>query len=450
MINCPKCQYPNEDGATVCAACGAGLEQAAQPAAGDPQLDPAEMQKQMELMQQQMAQMQQMQQAGAPAPQQPVDPAAAAVPQQPVDPAAAVPQQPVDPVAATQQAMAPEPAYAPAPGPVGQPMDPNQAQAEINQFLAEQKSRKRTKMFMYSAVFLALVGVLGFFWLQSIRKEARVKEVYDFFTAYRGVDDETVAAFWKCTVRAKHRDVRLAKDTMEITEGLTKAFNNFPTSQPDHIKTKCVPILATALDEFGKLKPPEGFATPLESVKGSMKDVRTTFMTYADKIDERKGEAKSEQEVRNMANAFHMAHDNPDVLPKALEYYNILKCAIPDLDKAIKAIKKPPDTQPVVEYIYESCKKDEYKAGYADKLRKECFEQRKTILDVKDKGFKNAVYNMAGDNRDTMAVDMCFNETNKGFDYKELEAVAKVFIKYNNARGEILKSLAQVKKEMSE
>ena len=318
-------------------------------------------------------------------------------------------------------------------------MDPVQAQAEINQFLAEQKSRKRTKMFMYSAVFLALVGVLGFFWLQSIRKEARVKEVYDFFTAYRGVDDETVAAFWKCTVRAKHRDVRLAKDTMEITEGLTKAFNNFPTSQPDHIKTKCVPILATALDEFGKLKPPEGFATPLESVKGSMKDVRTTFMTYADKIDERKGEAKSEQEVRNMANAFHMAHDNPDVLPKALEYYNILKCAIPDLDKAIKAIKKPPDTQPVVEYIYESCKKDEYKAGYADKLRKECFEQRKTILDVKDKGFKNAVYNMAGDNRDTMAVDMCFNETNKGFDYKELEAVAKVFIKYNNARGEILK-----------
>ena len=435
MPNCPKCQYPNEDESTVCAACGAPLE--AQPEA-PPALDPAQMQAQMELMQQQMAQMQAMQQqagAGQPAAQAPVA-------QAPMDPAAAVPQQPV----ATPMQLPPEMTAA---APIGQPMSPSQAQAEIDQWAAEQRARKRTKMFIYTAVTLIIVGILGFFWLQSARKQRRVTEVYEFFTAFRGVDDEAVANFWKCTVRAKHRDVRLAKDTMEVTEGLTKAFNNFPTSQPGHIKDKCVPLLAGIKDDLGKLKPPTGFTEPLASVTAVMDDIKTTFMAYANKIDQRKGEATNEQEVRNLANAFHMAHDNPDVLPKALEYYTILKCAIPDLDKSVKEVKKAPNTQPVVEYVYETCKADGYKE-YAKKLHTECFEQRKSITDLKDKGFKEAVYQMAGDNRDTMALDLCFTETNKGFDYVELEAVAKVFIKYNNARGEILKALAKAKQEVAD
>ena len=439
MPNCPKCQYPNEDESTVCAACGAPLE--VQQAPAQPAMDPALMQQQMELMQQQMQQMQQMQQQAGGAPQQPVqaEPAAVAA-QVPTQPVAAAPGQP----AAPAMQLPPEMTAA---APMGAPMSPGQAQAEIDQWAAEQRARKRTKMLIYTAITLAIVGVLGFFWLQNMRKEKRVNEVHNFFTAFRGVDDEAVAGFWKCTVRAKHRDIRLAKDTMEVTDGLTKAFNNFPTSQPGHIKDKCVPLIAGILEDLDKLKPPTGFTTALDSVKEAMKAVRTTFVTYADKIDQRKGEAVNEQEVRNLANNFHMAHDNPDSAPKALEYYNLLKCAIPDLDPAIKAVKKPPNTQPVVEFIYNSCKED---PKYADKLRVECFEKRKELLDLKDKGFKDAVYNMAGDNRDTMALDHCFTESNKGFDYVELEAVAKVFIKYNNARGEILKALAKVKQEVAD
>ena len=433
MPNCPKCQYPNEDESSVCAACGAPLE--VQQAPAQPALDPAQMQQQMELMQQQMQQMQQMQQQAGAAPQQPVaDPAA----QAPVTLAKA-PEQPAAPAMQLPPEMA-------AP-PVGSPMSPSQAQAEIDQWAAEQRARKRTKMLIYTAITIAIVGVLGFLWLQNMRKERRITEVHSFFTAFRGVDDEAVANFWKCTVRAKHRDIRLAKDTMEVTDGLTKAFNNFPKSQPGHIKDKCVPLIAGILDDMDKLKPPTGFTAALDGVKESMKAVRTTFLTYAAKIDTRKGEALNEQEVRNMANAFHMAHDNADMQPKALEYYSILKCAIPELDKEVKAVSKPPNTQPVVEFIYNSCKED---PKFADKLRLECFDKRKEVLDPKDKGFKEAVYKMAGDNRDTMAVDHCFTESNKGFDYVELEAVAKVFIKYNNARGEILKALAKVKQELAE
>jgi hypothetical protein len=269
--------------------------------------------------------------------------------------------------------------------------------------------------------------------------------VFNFFKAFRLVDDEETATFWKCTVRARHRDVRLAKDTLEITEGLEKAFSNFPKSQPDHLKEKCLPQIAGILESLDKLTPPPGFEKPLESVKDSMKTVRTAMMAYANKISKRKGEAINEQEVRACNQDFHMAQDNPDA-PKAVAYYNLIKCAVPDLDKKVKEIKKPPDTQPVVEYVYETCKKD---PTYADVLRKECFDKRNETNE-KTKEFREAVYQMSGDNRDLSAINHCFTTANRGFDRAEQEAVAKAFVAYRGARGEVLKALAQVKKETAD
>lgn len=328
---------------------------------------------------------------------------------------------------------------------VGMPMDPSMAQAEIDQFLAEQRSRKRMKTFIYVAVTLVVAGVIGFMVLQNEIKQRRVNEVYNFFTTFREVDDEEGANFWKCTVRAKHKDVRLAKDTLEITEGLSKAFNNFPKGQPDFIKDKCVPMIGGILESLDKLQPPSGFEQPLDAVKESWKEVRTVFMTYAARIGQRKQEAIQEQDVRNACNAFHTAFDQPDV-EGALDYYNILACAVPDLDKKIKSVTKPPDTQPIVEYIYNTCKAD---PKFADKLRKECYDKRKENKE-KTGAYREAVRNMSGDNRDSMAIDDCFQRANVGFDKTELEAVAKIFIKYNEARGEILKQLAKVKEETAE
>lgn len=403
MINCPKCQVPNPDSATACAACGTTLvgQQFAQ--ALDQAMSP-----------------------GAPPPPPPV----------------------------AAEAPAPLP---PAPtgfGGFGDPMatsDPVAAQAEINRFMAEQRAKKRTKSIIYLLILAAIAGVIAFFVISGARKKARTESVVQFYQAFNKLDDDSVGTFFKCVVRAQHMDIHKATDTLVLTDGLEKAFNNYPKSQPDWLRTKCIPMLGGAIEDLGKLKAPDGFEAAIDAMKSSLKEVQTTFERYAATIDRRKNEAADEQEVRAMNADFHNAVENKDS-PKALPYVNFLICAVPDLVKNAKALPKPPDTQPVLDHIFKSCvdpKLDQKSAvAYADKLRKECFAQRN---DNQKKGpeYNVLVNKMAGDSRDLEALNDCFRRSNRGFAREEIEAVAKVFIKYNDARGKVRAEVGKVKEELA-
>lgn len=329
--------------------------------------------------------------------------------------------------------------------PIAPAMDQVQAQAEINRFVEEQRAQKRMKSLIYLAIVVVIAGVVGFFLWTSAQKKQKIQEAAKFFMAYRAIDDEGIAGFWKCTVRAKHRDVRLAADTLEITDGLEKAFNNFPSGQPDWLRDKCITMIDGIVEDLGKLKPTSDFVTPLEGVKTVMGEVKLTFIKYADKINQRKQEASNEQEIRNANGDFHMVVEQQDA-PKALAYFNLINCAVPDLVKSAKALKKPPDTQPVVEYIYNTCKAD---PTYADKLRGECFDKRNDNL-KKTKGYKAVVYRMSGDPRDLEAINDCFRRANSGFAAAEYKEIAEVFVKYRNARGKVLETLGELKKKFAE
>jgi len=408
MINCQKCQVPNPDSATVCAACGTAL------------------------VGQQFAQaLDQAQQGQAP-------PAAPAV------------QQPV-----------PQPAPQPVQfdlGTAGQPtggigMDQGMAQAEIRQFVEDQKARKRTKGLIYAAVGLVIVGVIGFFVLQAQRKKNREEAVAQFFSEFRKIDDGAVADFWKCTVRAKDRDVRLAADASEITDGLEKAFANYPKSQPGRLLDKCIPSINVILEEVGKLKPPGGFTAPLEDYKSILKEVAQTMEVYAKKIEQRKQQAADEQEVREAHSHFHQVIGSGGGLapvsdtPKAVAYYNIINCAVPDLAQAARKVTRPPDTQHVVEYIYNTCKKD---SSYANKLREECFKQRNSTS-MRTPEFKAVANKLSGDDRDLYAINDCFKRVNHGFAFNELKAVAEAFGKYRNkGRRQIMDAVQKVKEELAQ
>jgi hypothetical protein len=397
MINCPKCQVPNPDSATACAACGTALvgQQFAQA------LDQA---------------------MGAPPP--PPQAAPAAAPPPPPDPFAQV-----VPVAA----------------PLQPALDPAAAQAEINRFMAEQRSRKRTKSFIYFAIVAVIGGVGAFFWWSSAQKDKLVRQAAEFYQAFNKVDDDSIGVFWKCTVRAKDLDVHKATDTLIITDGLEKAFRNFPKGQPDWLRDKCLPMIGGAVSELEKLRPPTGFGEAVEGVKSSLKEVKTVFERYSATIDKRKQEASDEQEIRNANGDFHNSANDKES-GKALVYFNILKCAVPDLIKMAKAIKQPPDTQPLVEYIYNTCKAEPVKT--ANLLRKECFKQRSENT-KKTTEFALVGQRMAGDPRDLEAINDCFRRANAGFAVDELKAIAEVFVKYHNAREEIKKAVGKLKEQSS-
>lgn len=422
MINCPKCQVPNPDNATVCMACGANLaeHQFAQALDEAQQADPA--------------------QAAAQQAAQP-DAQPAAQPAQ----APAQPQFQLPPEIEQQQ----QQQFA------GQPMDPGQAQAEINQFMAQERARKNKKRIIYFIIFAAIAGVVAFFWIQSAARKAREQAVVKFFTEFRKIDDGAVSDFWKCAVRAKIRDVRLAADSAEITDGLQKAFSNFPTSQPSRLLDKCIPMIPGVLQDLEKLEVPEGFEEPVNKYKAAMKEIQQVFTAYAKLIDKRKDEAADEQEIRNAHADFHKVMygggggmASVADTPKAVAYFNILKCAVPDLVKNVRKVTKPPDSQYVVEYIYNTCKDD--KGKFADVLRKECFAKRNQES-MRTNEFKMVADKMSGDDRDLYAINDCFKRANHGFAFEELKAIAEVFGTYRNkARGDILKAIERVKQEINE
>lgn len=402
MINCPKCQVPNPDSATACAACGTAL------------------------VGQQFAQA--LDQAMAPPTAQP-----AAAP-----PVAPQPQpQPQAPAAPPQ----PAPAFAIPEPPLAAQMDPAQAQMEINRFVTEQRARKRMKSFVYFAIVALVAAVVAFFWWRSSQKEKLLREAAEFYQAFNKIDDDSVGAFWKCTVRAKDLDVHKSTDTLIITEGLEKAFRNFPRGQPDWLRDKCLPMIGAAVSDLDKLRPPTGFGGPLEGVKAAIKDVKGPFERYRETIDKRKQEAADEQEVRNANGDFHNSIDNKEA-KKALAYFNILNCAIPDLAKKVKGVKQPPDAQAVVEYIYNTCKADPPKL--ANLLRKECFAKREENQ-KRTPDFAIVQNRMAGDPRDMDAINDCFRKANAGVAADELKAIAEIFVKYHNAREEIKKALGKLK-----
>lgn len=410
MINCPKCQVPNPDNATMCAACGTTLvgEQFAQA------LDEAQQ----------------------PAPQ----PEAAAQPQ---------PAAPAQPQAPPRQFDLGVPEEAP----VAASVDPGMAQAEVSHFIAEQRSRKRTKTIIYVAIAVAVVGVIGFFVLQSQRKKAKEEAVVSFYDAFRKIDDGPVADFWKCGVRAKDRDVRLASDAKEITEGLEKAFSNYPKGQPGLLLDRCIPMINGIVADLGKLEPPTGFTAPLEDYKSILKEVQTAYTVYAKKIEQRKQQAADEQEIRTGNSHFHQViaasggWASVTDTPKAVAYFNILKCAVPDLVAAARKVTRAPETQYVVEYIYNTCKKD---PKFADKLRDECFKQRNSTT-MRTPEFKMVAQKMSGDDRDSYAIDDCFKRANHGFAFEELKGVAEAFGKYRNkGRRQIMDAVQKVKEELTQ
>jgi hypothetical protein len=331
-------------------------------------------------------------------------------------------------------------------------MDVGQAQAEIDKYVAEQRSRKRVRSFTYAVMSLIVLGIFGFFSFKGSLREKHKEQIAGFFNEFRKVDDGATAAFWQCTVRTRTKDVHLANDAAEITEGLTKAFENYPKGQPDLLLKKCIPMIDGILADVKKLQPPAGFATPLAVYSEVMAEVKNTFTTYANTISQRKEEASVEQEIRNAHKDFHSVLANGggwapvQDTPKAMEYFNIMQCLIPDLVSLARKIKNPPDSQPIVD-LYFKCKAD---AGFANKIRRECYAQRNQTS-MRSKEFKLVASKMSGDDRDLNTINYCFTKANTGFAFEELKAVAVVFGKYRNqARGNILKVMSDYKKEFGE
>ena len=431
MITCPKCQVPNPDSASSCTACGAGLAGQAFAAA----LDRA-------------------------SPEGEAAPSAAAPATGAPEASAGAPPETAAPQPATPQAAAPSaPAAAPGAemggglGGVGglagfdpsQAPDPSAAQHEINQFIAEQKSRKRNKRLIWVMVVIVAVAIAVFFAMRNAAVKEKREEVARFWLAFREIDDKAIADFYRCTVRAKAIDIRLAKDNLMLTDGLAKAFKAYPTGQPKRLTDVCLPELDRIAKDLRALKTPDGFASLVEALAVSMEETKTVFQTYVAKLKTRSTQAANEKTLMDASAAFHT--DDAAKVAQAVGYMMVMHCAVPDLAKMARKVRKAPDTQKLIEFLFETCKSDK---TFADKLRGgECFGKMKEFAEdpTKPKWYAGVKKKFAGDDRDRQALDYCFKKANRGFFFKELSAIGKSWVKYRAKRKAIMAEIEKYKEK---
>ena len=216
-----------------------------------------------------------------------------------------------------------------------------------------------------------------------------------------------------------------------------------------------MPIIRGVIADIGKVSPPDEFKGPVKKVVAAMKKVDMVFVAYAQRISIRKEAAMVEGAIKKAGEQFHTAVDHDGDKAKALEYWNILNCAVPGMPKAVRAVKKGPDTSYVVNYIASQCYKKDPRdkeladaKPFADRLRA-CYANRKSVTDIKDKAFREGLRYLSGDNRDIAGIIYCFNGANRSFDRAEIVAVAKAFVEYANAKGAVLQQLEKVKKELA-
>lgn len=311
------------------------------------------------------------------------------------------------------------------------------AQAEIDQYLAAEKVRKKKKALKNFAIFAVIAAAIAGFFINKARKDAKLAEIVNFTKAFGKIDNGPVADFWRCAARKKGLDVHKSTDNQILSGQLAKAFELFPKSHPDRMRDRCVPMIDTAVGDFAKMHVPEGFEPSINEQKKTIGALKGAFSPYIDKMVLRKDLAAAEKEIMAAAAAFHS--QDPGQMELAAQYVNLLVCAIPDLVKSAKAINKAPDIQPVVEHIFKVCRDD---TTYADTLRKTCFPKMK---DPKSSDF-NIIFNkMTTDDRDVQALNWCFNRANKGFFGAELNNIGKAFVASRNAYKSVLDEVAKYK-----
>lgn len=464
MVNCPKCGTPNADEASVCLACGAPLAgqkfaQALDAAQPEEEVSAPSVQSLAAQAQRDASRTSAAPQAAAPTPATPP----ASAPAAGADPAAAAAAAPA--AAGAGAAAAPPAAGAPAAAPgtsdaaplgggyggemglgLGDPsglgagqLSPGHAQAEIDRFVKAQAARKTRKRLTYGIVFAVVAGGLAFYTVISNKREQRRQAAAKFLKKFTAVDNGAIAGFWRCTVRAKHADIHLARDNLVLMDGLNRAFQAFPEEQPGYISRKCLPLLAAAKQELEKLDPPEDFAGPTKEFSKQLDGIDKAFRKYIERMKEAQQRAVNEKKILEANQAFHDASQSKP--SQSVGYVNMMLCAVPSLRKMVKKIKKAPDVQPLVEFMFEQCKADP--TLFSDRFRRTCIKQLNSV--ERPRIYKRIYNKMSGDPRDGSALRDCFKKANRGFFRRRLEAVGKAWVEYRNAHKQVLNKVSAYK-----
>ncbi|MBK8481710.1 MAG: hypothetical protein IPL40_11105 [Proteobacteria bacterium] len=327
----------------------------------------------------------------------------------------------------------PSAAEAGAPGrPAGEPpLKPTgtaAGQSEVQQFLEQSQRRSRRRRRTAAAISAGLLAALTVYVVHSAATERQRQAAALFLQAFGEVESGPLAGFWRCTVRAGQADVHRASDNLVVMEALTRAFNADPEHQPRDLEQKCLPLLATAETALAKLQAPETFVPAVATLRQQLLALRQVFASYIKRLAAVREQTAREQVLLSAARTFHGAGRSANDRAIAAGYVHALHCAIPALPRMAQQVRQAPDTQALVEHIYNSCKED---PRFASKLCDDCAA---ALADQRPERLTILVQRrMSGDDRDVSALEDCFRRAGRDAFGGALDAIGKTWVDYRNA-----------------
>jgi hypothetical protein len=156
-------------------------------------------------------------------------------------------------------------------------------------------------------------------------------------------------------------DVGMMSSAQQIQQKIESAYFTQQKTFSDHLTTECVPKIERARSALGALvgDMPAELKPPLEKYVAALPRMQTGIEVYAEKIKGRGAVKDVDASIGEVGAAF-----SSEPTAESVAFEKFLECAIPDLGK-----KK--DTQEVLQFLFETCKKGD-PVAFMGRVREQC------------------------------------------------------------------------------
>ncbi len=304
---------------------------------------------------------------------------------------------------------------------------------EYQRLIAERAAAQKKKRTVFGVVLVAALGAGGYWWKQQKDKATAAQNVLDAAGRFAERDKTEMGAFWSCTF-GSDIDVGTLSSASQIQKRVEGAYFTQQKTFSEHLTTECVPKMERARSTMGALVAdmPAELKPALEKYVGALPRMQTGIEVYADKLKSRGATKDVDQVIQEVGAAF-----TADPTAESVAFEKFLVCAIPDLGK-----KK--DTQEVLQYLFETCKKGD-PVAFMGRVHEQCGPLVQNVdKDAKaapSKTFKATVKRLSdAPERLADAFGDCAKWSRKGKKVLDLEDFLTAAGDYMESRGELVQT----------
>jgi hypothetical protein len=231
---------------------------------------------------------------------------------------------------------------------------------EYQRLIAERAAAAKRKRTIWTVIVVLGLGAAVYYFKKDKDRKDAGQRILDAGGRFVDKDKTEMGPFWSCLF-GTDTDVGLMSSAQQIQQKVESAYFTQQKTFSEHITTECIPKLERARGSMGALvadMAPE-LKPSLEKIVAALPRMQTGLEVYAEKIKSRGAVKDVDASIQEVGAAF-----TPDVTPQSVAFEKFLVCAIPDLAK-----KK--DTQEVLQYLFETCKKGD-PVAFMGRVREQC------------------------------------------------------------------------------